>query len=82
MIDWTCAQRSGAWSARIDGQLLATVRRAGIDWVVRWHIADLGDATTYPLRETAVAAVETRVLKLVAAGSLISCQGAGGSGTA
>jgi hypothetical protein len=82
MIDWTCAQRSGTWSARIDGRLLATVRRAGFDWSVRWHIAGIADASTYPLRETAVAAVETRVRKLVAAGALESSENSGGSGTA
>lgn len=74
MIDWTYAQRSGTWSARIDGQLLATVRRAGIDWIVRWRIAGFDDAPTYPLRETAIATVETRVLKLIAEGALVGTQ--------
>ena len=72
MIDWTCAKRSGTWSAHLDGRLLATVRRAGIDWSVRWHIPDPGSAATYPLRETAVAAVETHILKLIAAGTFVA----------
>ena len=80
MIEWTRAQHSEAWSARLDGRLLATVRRAGIDWIVRWQrIADdAAMSVSYPLRETAIAAVETRVLRLIAEGFLTDLPGAAG----
>ena len=80
MIDWACARRSGTWGARVDGQLLATVRRAGVDWSVRWHIAGIDDTPTYPLRETAIAVVQTRVLKLLAEGALVGNRNEGTKG--
>ena len=72
---------SVATPARLDGKLLATVRRAGIDWVVRWQTATVGETTaplSYPLRESVVAAVEKNVLRLIAAGELQDVRGRAG----
>lgn len=80
MIEWTRAQRSEAWSARLDGRLLATVGSAGIDWAVCWQgiTDDAATSVSFPLRETAIATVETRVLRLISEGSLTDLPGAAG----